>query len=100
MTDDEKMEYVTEHFLEDAIKSIEEHRRYWNPTISRTMTKALATALENSGFPVFAWELPPQWEHVFFLKEDVDVENRELKQIAERRYEMMEDGVEDDLLPN
>lgn len=99
MNEEEKLQYVTEHFLDDAIESIEAHRRYWNPSISRTMTGAVSQALEESGYLVFVWEIPPQWEHVFFLREDTTVDNQEIKDIAEERFRLMEKGVEESQLP-
>lgn len=99
MNEEEKLEYVKEHFLDDAIASIEAHRRYWNPSISRTMTSALSQALEEAGYSVFVWEIPPQWEHVFYMREDATVENQEIKDIAEERLRLMEQGVDDSQLP-
>ena len=99
MNIEEKSEYVKEHFLAEAIESIEAHRRYWNSSISRTLTGALSKELENSGYPVFVCEIPPQWEHVFYLQEDAGVENAEIEAIAEERLRVMEQGVDADQLP-
>lgn len=94
-----KLKYVKENFLSDAIASIKIHRRYWNSTISRTMTRALADALEEIGYAVHVWEIPPQWEHVFYLQEDAGVQDKEIKAIAMERFRLMEQGTEDSQLP-
>lgn len=99
MNNEEKSKYLEEHFLGEAIASIETHRRYWNPSISRTLTSALSAALEESGYPVFVWEIPPQWEHVFYLQEDAKVDDVEIKAIAEERFRLMEQGIDETLLP-
>lgn len=99
MNIEEKIEYVKEHLLVEAIESIEAHRRYWNPSISRTLTGALSNALEDAGYPVFVWEIPPQWEHVFYLQEDASVGNSEIKAIAEERFRLMGQGADGAKLP-
>lgn len=99
MNIEEKAEYVKEHFLAEAINSIEAHRRYWNPSISRTLTSALSKELEGAGYPVVVWEIPPQWEHVFYLQEDASIESAEIKAIAEERFRLMEQGVDASQLP-
>lgn len=96
MNTEEKLQYVKEHFLGDAIESIKVHRRYWNPSISRTMTGALSQALEEGGYPVTIWEIPPQWEHVFYLREDASSDNDEIiRVIAEERSRQMEAVIDD-----
>jgi hypothetical protein len=74
MTKDEKLKYVEEHYLVDAIQSIKKYRRYWNSTISRTLTDALNIKLKSSGYSTACFELPPQWEHVYYLLEDASLE--------------------------
>lgn len=100
MTECEKLEYVSEHFLEDAINSINTYGRYWNSSISRSLTDALCQKLAESGLPVFVWEIPPQWEHVFFLKTDLDNATKEkINNIANQRFSLMEQGAIESQLP-
>jgi len=100
MTEEEKLEYVKEHFLQDALSSIEHHGRYWNPSISRTLTSALRQQLETHGYNVIVWEIPPQWEHVFYLQEHANSDyQEEVRRIAEKRYSLMEGGANESQLP-
>jgi len=100
MTEEEMERYVKENFLKDAISSIKEHGRYWNSSIPRTLTSALSQQLEHAGFNVTVWEIPPQWEHVFYLQEDTSTKYRDLiMNIAEQRYSLMENGTSESLLP-
>jgi len=99
MTDDEKKEYVKEHFLSEAIASIEEVGRYWNGSISRTLTSALCEALEEECFKVTVREIPPEWEHVFYLISERATEYTEiLESIAIQRSTQKENDVEEHLL--
>lgn len=88
MTENEKQDYVRKHILEKAILSMETHGRYWNSCISRTLVGTLCDLLDKTGYSVFAWEIEPQWEHVFYLKKDVD-QHEHIKKIAEVRYQVM-----------
>ena len=44
-------------------------------------------------------EIPPQWEHVFYLTEDASIDKLMIKALAEERYRLMSQGVEEALLP-
>ncbi|QGX40163.1 hypothetical protein [Permianibacter aggregans] len=91
MTDAEKEAYVEMHFLEEAISSIESHGRYWNASISRLLTGTLARKLADAGYSVIVREVPPQWEHVFYLSKDASQKNdKVIDSIAKKRYELME----------
>jgi len=98
MNNQEKIEYVRDSLLEEAIESIKSHGRYWNPTISRTLTSTLEQLLHDEGFSVFVREIEPRWEHVFYLKEQHSLSD-EIKAIAIKRFELMEKGLDKLELP-
>lgn len=88
MNNEKNKEYVRQNFLDEAILSIKINRRYWNGSISRTLASILCELLDEVGLAVFAWEISPQWEHVFYLQSDID-KQEEIKVIAQKRYELM-----------
>lgn len=98
MNNQEKIEYVRDFILEDAMQSIKLYGRYWNPSISRTLTSTLEELLENESLSVFVREIAPQWEHVFYLKEQHSL-SAEIEAIAIKRFELMEKGVDKSELP-
>lgn len=100
MTESEKEDYVEEHLLDEALKSIKTSGRYWHSSIPRVLTNALSKKLREAGYPVIVREIPPQWEHVFYLEKYASASNgEELELIAKKRYELMENGKSKTELP-
>ena len=98
MTPEEKEAYVKEHLLSEALQSMERCGRYWNASISRAMAPALRKLLERHGYPnVHMREIPPEWEHVYYLYEDSVV----VEQIAIERSSFREFNFDytDEILP-
>lgn len=98
MNNEKNEEYVRQNFLDEAILSIKKNRRYWNSSISSRLVSVLCKLLDEVDLPVFAWEIPPQWEHVFYLQSDID-KQEEIKVIAQKRYEFMSDENNKQALP-
>lgn len=74
MTPEEKVEYVKEYLLDDALKSMKQYGRYWHGSISRTLAPTLKVLLQNSGYTnVQMREIPPDWEHVYYMYEDKEI---------------------------
>lgn len=83
----DKDQYVREHYLQDALESLAKYGRYWNGAISRTMAGNLNSAIKKSGIDTLYSELPPQWEHVYYLSQDASLEYFEnLRSIAVERF--------------
>ncbi|MDR9498839.1 MAG: hypothetical protein RI556_06660 [Hydrogenovibrio sp.] len=94
MTKNEKKEYLREHFLDDAVQSLKSVGRYWHGSISRTMTNAFCSLLNDKGYDVIVRKIPPEWEHVFYLSEDSSSEySNKLEKIANKRSEQKDAGV-------
>jgi hypothetical protein len=99
MTENEKKEYLREHLLDAAVNSLDSVGRYWHGSISRTMTSALRSLLNDEGYDVIVRETPPEWEHVFYLSEDASsAYSNKLEQIAKKRSKQMSAGVDENSL--
>lgn len=60
MNKEEARKNVTEHYLNEAIESLDKYRRYWNGSISRTLVSTLKEMLEESGYEVYVRGLEPE----------------------------------------
>ncbi|UAA39122.1 hypothetical protein KIH87_01780 [Paraneptunicella aestuarii] len=91
--------YAKEHYLEGAVESLERVGRYWNGSIARVMVKPLQEAIEEEGYEVFVREIPPIWEHVFYLVDNVEADySNKLEEIALRRSVQLEQNISKPLL--
>lgn len=84
MNKEEARKNVTEHYLNEAIESLDKYRRYWNGSISRTLVSTLKEMLEESGYEVYVRGLEPEQEHVFYLDFE---DSKKVEKIAIKRYE-------------
>ena len=73
MNNEEKLAYVKEHLLDEALESMSIHGRYWNGSISRTLAPTLKQLINESGYNVHMREIPPHWEHVYYPYSDSDL---------------------------
>lgn len=88
MNNEEKIEYVKEYILDEALDSIAKHGRYWNASISSALASTLEALIIESGHDIHMREIAPHWEHVYYFYSDVEL----LERIAIERAEIR-DGI-------
>lgn len=86
-------------YLDSAIRSLDTCGRYWNSTIPRPTAKALVQLLKDNGYKISVMEIPPLWEHVFFIS-NLDLET--IQDIAKARAKLINEQMEthESLTPN
>jgi hypothetical protein len=71
MTNDEKIEHLKEHILEEALESMSQYGRYWNGSISRNMAPVLQQLIIDAGYDIHMREIQPHWDHVYYPYKDL-----------------------------
>lgn len=85
--------------LDEAKKDLKEFGRYWNGSISRTMTSILASLLKDEGYSVSYREIAPDWEHVYYRIDNFRPNTmKEIESIAQYRAIQRENGISEHLL--
>ncbi|WFO49761.1 hypothetical protein [Aeromonas veronii] len=86
MNNKEKIKYVKEHFLSEALASIDQHGRYWNSSISREFASTLDKLITKKKKKILMREIAPIWEHVYYYHHDSEL----IVKIAIERAKIME----------